>query len=128
MHIAAQYLKHNTDPPSSPEQDLNLSDSEDSNESDSDKESWKKVAWPQDPLVSLFGSTVLEPVRNIANRTRPLVFFKMFFDTEAIAMIVDRTNLYASQCQDQYWEPVSAEEIKALLGMKIQMGIHKLPV
>lgn len=116
-----------TGPLSSPEQDLNLSDSEDSNDSDEDEECWKKVNWPQAPVVSLFDSTLLQPVRNIANRTRPIIFFEMFFDTEAIAMIVDQTNLYASQSQDQNWEPVSAAEIKAFLGMLIQMGIHKLP-
>ncbi|CAG4957859.1 unnamed protein product [Parnassius apollo] len=42
-------------------------------------------------------------------------------------MIVTQTNLYASQCNDQNCEQVSATEIKALLGMIIQMGIHKLP-
>ncbi|CAG5006406.1 unnamed protein product [Parnassius apollo] len=42
-------------------------------------------------------------------------------------MIVTQTNLYASQCNDQNCEQKSATEIKALLGMIIQMGIHKLP-
>ncbi|CAG5046367.1 unnamed protein product [Parnassius apollo] len=42
-------------------------------------------------------------------------------------MIVTQTNLYASQCNDQNCEQVSATEIKALLSMIIQMGIHKLP-
>lgn len=51
----------------------------------------------------------------------------MFFDSEAIDMIVTQSNLYASQCNDQNWEQASATEVKALLGMIIQMGIHKLP-
>ncbi|CAK1592483.1 unnamed protein product [Parnassius mnemosyne] len=109
------------------QEDFDPSEIEDSDGSDADEDEWKKVAWSQNPVVSLFDSIQLQPVRNIANRTRPLVFFEMFFDSEAIDMIITQTNLYASQCNDQNCEQVSATEIKALLGMIIQMGIHKLP-
>ncbi|CAH0731005.1 unnamed protein product, partial [Brenthis ino] len=86
------------------QEDFDPSEIENSDGSDADEDEWKKVAWSQNPVVSLFDSIQLQPVRNIANRTRPLVFFEMFFDSEAIDMIVTQSNLYASQCNDQNWE------------------------
>ena len=55
----------------------------------------------------------------------------MFFTTTIIDLIVDQTNLYASQVMDavQYdkWTKVTSDEILAYFGFMILMGINQLP-
>lgn len=96
-------------------------------DSDCDESEWKKGAWPQDPYLSLFDSEKTAPACDMSNRSDPLSYFELFFDSEAIDIIVTETNRFASQYDHLNWAPVTKMEIKALLGMLVQMGIHKLP-
>ena len=57
--------------------------------------------------------------------------FRLFFTTSLIDLIVEQTNLYASQLMEtaQYekWTKVTADEIWAYFGYVILMGINRLP-
>ena len=74
--------------------------------------------------------------------TRILEIFQLFFTTTLIDLIVEQTNLYASQVMDpthyekwtvmdpthyEKWTKVTAEEILAYFGFMILMGINHLP-
>ena len=63
--------------------------------------------------------------------TRILEIFQLFFTTTLIDLIVEQTNLYASQVMDPtHYEKltkVTAEEILAYFGFMILMGINHLP-
>ena len=60
-----------------------------------------------------------------------LELFKIFFTPELINLIVEQTNLYASQVmtddQNAKWVDVNEEEIWAYMGFMILMGINHLP-
>lgn len=59
----------------------------------------------------------------------PLDFFMLLFD-DIFKLIVDQTNLYASQYppSDRYpWVDTCISEIKLFLGIIIAMGLHQLP-
>ena len=62
------------------------------------------------------------PVR----KKTPLEYFKMFFPESLLRMIVNNTNLYSVQKNTKSVK-TSIEEIKTYIGMKILMGIIKLP-
>ena len=59
-----------------------------------------------------------------------LEVFQMFFTTSLIDLIVEQSNLYASQVMgpEAYvaWEKIVAEEIWAFFGFMILMGINQL--
>ena len=64
-----------------------------------------------------------------ANST-PRQIFDKFFDDEMIQLMVDQTNLYASQSPRQNpsrhmkgWVDVDAEEIRKWLGLRIYFGL-----
>ena len=58
-------------------------------------------------------------------------FFLLFFPAFLFELIVNQTNLYARQRQqtrpDPRWTPVTEEEMKAWLGMRVAMSILYLP-
>ena len=60
-----------------------------------------------------------------------MTIFRLFFTTTLIDLIVDQTNLYASQVMDtahyEKWTKVTPEEIWAYFGFMILMGINHLP-
>lgn len=60
-----------------------------------------------------------------------LDFFLLFFPAFLFELLVNQTNLYARQRQqtrpDAKWSPVTEEEIKAWLGMRVAMSILQLP-
>ena len=57
--------------------------------------------------------------------------FQLFFTTTLIDMIVDQTNLYASQVMDpsqcDKWTKLTADELWAYFGFMILMGVNQLP-
>ena len=58
--------------------------------------------------------------------------FQLFFGLGIMQLIVDQTNLYASQVMDATefatWEQVTVEELKAYFGFMIVMGLNQLPL
>ncbi|XP_026735864.1 piggyBac transposable element-derived protein 4-like [Trichoplusia ni] len=103
--------------------DFSSSDSD----SDIDETDWKKQEWTQNPDLSYFDTPHIQSSKQLPNRTKPLTYFGLFFSDDVLQMIVDQTNLYASQVGNRNWTPTTVEEIKAFLGVLIQMGIHVLP-
>lgn len=73
------------------------------------------------------------------SNNKEIDYFLQIFDNDIIQLIVDQTNLYASQYQDRRsnqkegpgpsknWSDTTPAEIKALLGVMIIMGVHRLP-
>ena len=60
----------------------------------------------------------------------PLDFFMLVFDDDIFQLLVDQTNLYASQHppSDRYpWEDTCVSEMKLFLGIIIMMGLVQLP-
>lgn len=63
----------------------------------------------------------------------PIDYFHLLIPDPFLATIVDETNRYAEQQQEQsrkrdaQWKPVTLEEVKLFLAIGIMMGIHKLP-
>lgn len=68
----------------------------------------------------------------------PIEFYSLFLDSEILNLMVDQTNLYATQVlmsgQDisQYsrsraWEPTSVQEMKKFVGILGYMGLMNLP-
>lgn len=107
----------------------NLSDfsSSSDEESDADEIEWKKQSWQQSPNLESFDDSPLRCTRNLPNRTRPVTYFELFFDVEVMDNIMIQTNKYAEQENARNWTPVTVNELKAFLGIIIQMGIHVLP-
>ena len=65
---------------------------------------------------------------NVSISARNLDIFKLFFTTTLIDLIVEQTNLCASQVtQYAQWSKVTAVEIWAYFGFMILMGINHLP-
>ena len=62
---------------------------------------------------------------------RIIDIFKLFFTTTLVDLVVEQTNLYASQVMDtsryEKWSKVTADEIWAYFGFMILMGINHLP-
>lgn len=48
-------------------------------------------------------------------------------DDKMLSHVVDETNKYAVQKESKDWIETTKDEIKALFGMLIFMGIHQLP-
>lgn len=99
----------------------------DGTDSDEDETEWKKTDWTNTPDVSSFDEHPLRPRNNFSSRSAPLAYFEVFFDAEVISNLVNQTNLFATQNNARNFVPVTEIEIKAYIGMLIQMGIHKLP-
>lgn len=65
--------------------------------------------------------------------SKPIDFFSLYFHTDLIEMICDETNLYAqsfpiqNQRKQKVWADTTTTEIKALLGVILNMGLHPLP-
>ena len=74
-------------------------------------------------------TTPVGPCTLLNSTATPLDFFMLLFDQDIIQLLVDQTNLYASQNPPgaRYkWHDTSANEIKLFLGIVIAMGIHRL--
>ena len=60
-----------------------------------------------------------------------LDFFLLFFPAFLFELIANQTNLYARQRQqtrpEPRWTPVTEEEVKAWLGMRVAMSVLHLP-
>lgn len=68
------------------------------------------------------------PVYMLPLNATPLQFFNLFFENTFVDHIVDQTNLYAQQsgANPRYWEPTTANEIRAFIGIHILMGVMQL--
>lgn len=51
----------------------------------------------------------------------------LVFPLALVQILVDNTNLYAAQSVAQGWVDTTIDEMKAFLGLQIQMGIIQLP-
>ena len=70
------------------------------------------------------------PLTVLNSTATPLDFFMLLFDDDILQLLVDQTNLYASQNPPgaRYkWYDTSCSELKLFLGVIIAMGIHRLP-
>lgn len=57
----------------------------------------------------------------------PGEFFCAIFDNELFEHLVLQTNMYANQQQLVNWTPTNIEEMKAVFGVLLLMGVHVLP-
>lgn len=55
----------------------------------------------------------------------PIDIFKLFFDDDILHTFKTQSELYAAQCNQQFF--TSVEELQAFFGCLIIMGFHKLP-
>lgn len=58
---------------------------------------------------------------------KEIEFFNQMCTEDILNLLVDETNKYALQNNEANWIPVCIDEIKAFIGCKIMMGIHRLP-
>ena len=74
----------------------------------------------QSPSINIF---------SIPNKKVEKYFFMQFFTEDLIDLIVRETNNYSYEKDPElkHWTDTNFEEIEALIGMFIMMGIHKLP-
>ena len=93
-------------------------------------ESWVVNDRTARPKFPFFGpvpgaNVVLGPNEN------KLDFFLLFFTAFLFEIMVNQTNLYARQrqqiCHDPRWTPVTVEEVKAWLGLRVAMSILYMP-
>lgn len=93
--------------------------------SDEEETDWKKtVIHP--PTVD-FDAVGVIPVCDFLPNDSPIDFFSYFFDDCTYQLIVDETNRYARQNNLRHWSDTSVDEIKAVFGIMIAAGLHKLP-
>ncbi|XP_054257551.1 piggyBac transposable element-derived protein 4-like [Macrosteles quadrilineatus] len=65
--------------------------------------------------------------------SKPIDFFSLYFHSNLIQLICDETNLYAqslpiqNQRKQKVWADTTTTEIRALLGVVLNMGLHPLP-
>ena len=61
----------------------------------------------------------------------PLEIFELFFSDDLVELVVEESNRYSREVMgdERYakWRKITADEIKALLGFSILMGIVELP-
>lgn len=83
---------------------------------------WQLVSLPRSdaPFTKEFGPNIPE---NVAS---PMDIFSCLFPPHLVDLIVEQTNLYAEQKQNQQ-NPVTREEILIFLGINILMSVKKLP-
>ena len=70
------------------------------------------------------------PAKALPSTATPLDYFMLLFDEDCFQLVVDQTNLYASQNPPggRYkWYNTTVDEMKLFIGMIIAMGLHKLP-
>ncbi|CAG4963107.1 unnamed protein product [Parnassius apollo] len=104
------------------------STSESDSESNQDEEEWKKVMWSTErPNSERFSDILLKPSVFFPSRTSPLAYFSRFFSDDILELIMEQTNLYATQQRTKHWEPVTVMDIRMVLGIIIMMGLHNVP-
>lgn len=68
--------------------------------------------------------------------TKPIEYFNLFFDNDLIGKICTETNLYANakkvenispKSRFHKWENITETELRAALGVVLNMGLHPLP-
>lgn len=69
----------------------------DTDSSDDEENTWKKVLFPQKPYIDSFDIVPLQPRQFFPSRTRPVSYFSTFFNEDVIELIVTQTNIYAEQ-------------------------------
>ncbi len=106
-------------------------DDDDEEETDSD---WIDVTdndvWQHKRFIDFDGEVVLPSYFNAD--TSPIHYFQLFFDDELIELIMNETNKYAGTkprpfkrySRMQYWSDCTSDDIKALLGVVINMGLN----
>ena len=69
------------------------------------------------------------PTHCLTGASTFLDYFLLVFPLSLFQLMVDQTNLYASQCgtRPSEWEPTAVDEMRAFIGLQIIMGIHHLP-
>ncbi|XP_052083040.1 piggyBac transposable element-derived protein 4-like [Mytilus californianus] len=71
---------------------------------------------------------VTGPVHMLPLNAQAVDFFQLFFEERFFQHLSEQTNLYAEQTSenDQHWEEVTTDEIKAFIGINILMGVMQL--
>lgn len=113
--------------------DVDSSDSEKSEESEDDNcdvDGWssESIRFP----CPTFDQATSGPKHNLNNDSSEYDFFKLLVTDDIINHLVYNTNLYSTQCENESsiaknWEFVDADEMRAMIGLWIVMGIHQLP-
>jgi len=113
-------LYYLADPHSDSESDIAESDTDsDANETEWDKSGISPPAVDYDAVCVI-------PVKEFLLTDGPMQFFSCFFDDDTYQFIVTETNRYARQKKLCHWHDTSVDEIKAMFGMMIAMGLHPL--
>lgn len=84
-----------------------------------------------DQVVCQFTSAT-GPCHQLAKSSDALDFFSLLFPESLVALITTETNAHAKTCRFLFqhspnWVPVTANEVKAFMGLVILMGIQNLP-
>ncbi|CAG5048561.1 unnamed protein product [Parnassius apollo] len=75
--------------------------STDSSSHDENENDWKKGSmWPDRPNADKYDEVTLKPKVFFPSRTSPMAYFSRYFSEEVIDLIIEQTNLYASQKGD----------------------------
>lgn len=86
---------------------------------------WSETQQPK--VIPNFDSAGKPMHQGFTRLSQPIEYFNRYFDSIIMKKIIDETNLYAMQKNDQNWSPLTTEELQAFLGILIMMGINKLP-
>lgn len=78
-----------------------------------------------DPVMTNFEESTGPSSEVPADITKPIDFFLLLFD-EAIGLITEQTNLYATQ-KKRNFTPTSKQEMKIFIAINLLMGIKKSP-
>nr|CAH7714459.1 unnamed protein product [Callosobruchus chinensis] len=90
----------------------------------SGKTSWSKKV-DQVLKFQTYNFTECAQVNITVNSDRPIDYFKVYFNNNICKMIIDESNLYATQQNTQLC--LTTEELDAFLGILIVLGFHSLP-
>jgi hypothetical protein len=96
-----------------------------SHESDCDEKGWAKTTL--NPVLINFDAVQVVPQQPFTPEEGPSDFLGKFLDSTFYEWLVDHTNLYAEQKKTRNWQQVTAEELRAFVGILIAMGLHAVP-
>ena len=108
---------------------------EDGEESDTATNKWYNVDGTFQPKTFPFAISNPGPRTNLNSDSSAAEFFQLFFTDELIKTITHNTNAYAQKKLDEMrplsehstwrkWTPASVEEMRAFLGVIVNMGLH----
>ena len=86
---------------------------------------WDDPEWHKNPLSApnvQFDDVNVVPLTAFLDTDGPFEFFEKFLPDDVIKLFVEQTNLYAQQCQTQYWNDITYDEMKCIIGHFIRNG------